>query len=171
MRDEYDGRGGSDAADIGCVKARSLPELLVQGVLPPFALPLCPRARQGDRRGAEHGGIDHQKQHTVTDERARYRPKSYGQLSRVLELDMVLVTIVADEHHGAGHTPCERPPEQRVQPRPLQIREPQLLLCHTALLKEELPRSDRGSYDGDDQEQQAACNFSRRKTWNDGFGQ
>ena len=68
----------------------------------------------------------------------------------------MLIAVVPNQHHRAGHADGKGCADQRVQPRPLQVGEAQPLFGHATLLEEELPGRDGRADDGDDKEHEAA---------------
>ncbi len=56
------------------------------------------------------------------------------------------------EHHGSGYEDGKAGADEGVQARPLEVGEAETLFGYAALLEEELPWSDGGADDGDNEE-------------------
>ena len=71
-------------------------------------------------------------------------------------MDAAIERRVAGQHHAPGDDDGEDGADQRVQPRPPQIRKPQALVGNAALLKEQLPRGNRRAHDRNHEEDEIA---------------
>ncbi len=70
MGDEHDARGGEDADRVDGVEAGGFGGFFVEGVLPSGDFSVGPGAGEGDGRGAEDRGVDHEEKDGVVDEDA-----------------------------------------------------------------------------------------------------
>ena len=122
------------------------------GPAPDLAIRPCARERNGS--GAEHGRIDHHQQNGGPEKAAGETADVERHLRGIGKSEAMRTGGVAREHHAARHGHRDARAQERVEPRPLQVREAQPFICDTALLEKELPGRDGGPDDGDHQENQ-----------------